>query len=168
MIGSKDIKRRAGRICVYGFLFLFIACLIGTVVFTGAAILDNIPSGAVMFFNLSQCPKGWTELVEAKGRYIVGLPKDGTLGATVGVELKDRENRAVGRHTHTIVDPGHSHNIKAIGRYDGNIKAYLSGSTNQASNLNSEQSKTNITIKEAGEVEGTNAPYLQLLICKKN
>jgi len=46
-----------------------------------------IPSGAVIFFNLASCPQGWRELTSARGRYIVGLPAGGTLGATVGTAL---------------------------------------------------------------------------------
>jgi hypothetical protein len=40
---------------------------------------DTTPAGAVMFFNLATCPPGWTELVSARGRYLVGLPSAGTL-----------------------------------------------------------------------------------------
>ncbi|MGE0788106.1 MAG: hypothetical protein AB7S26_20715 [Sandaracinaceae bacterium] len=58
-----------------------------------------VPSGAIMYFNASTCPAGWTEVTAARGRTIVGLAGSaGTVGGTVGVALTDRENRG---HTHT-------------------------------------------------------------------
>jgi hypothetical protein len=71
----------------------------------------GVPSGAVMFFHLSTCPNGWTELSAARGRYIVARPAGGTLGATKGTALSNLENRTVGRHTHGVTDPGHAHGI---------------------------------------------------------
>ena len=59
----------------------------------------EVPSGAVMFFNLSSCPSGWTEMTDARGRAIVGLPARGTLAGTAGSELSDLENR---EHTHDV------------------------------------------------------------------
>lgn len=164
---GKEVTKKGGKIYIYGCIIVGTICLIGMLIFTGAALQSSIPQGAVMFFNLPQCPEGWDKVVAAEGRYIVGLPANGTLGATVGVALKDNENRAVGKHTHAILDPGHIHNIKAIGQYDGSIKAFLSGSTNAANNINSETTKTGIAIQEAGDVEGTNAPYIQLMVCEK-
>lgn len=153
----------------YGYMYLFsgLCFFIFIFLFYGSAKEESIPTGAVMFFNLSQCPSGWEEMVEGRGRYIVGLPAGGTPGATIGVALQNKENRTTGKHTHTVIDPGHVHNIKAVGQYDGKIKAYLSGSTNTANIISSELAKTGIMIQEAGEVEGTNAPYVQLLVCVK-
>lgn len=59
------------------------------------------PSGAVMYFDLPACPEGWSELVAARGRSLVGLPSGGTAGGTVGAPLGNLENRA---HTHAV-DP---------------------------------------------------------------
>lgn len=87
-----------------------------------------IPTGAVMPFNLTSCPSGWSDYTAASGRYIVGLPSGGTLAGTTGTALTNAENRAVGQHnhtgttnahlhtlpslahTHSITDPGHAHN----------------------------------------------------------
>ncbi|MBN1485581.1 MAG: hypothetical protein JXA37_12765, partial [Chloroflexia bacterium] len=60
------------------------------------------PPGAVMFFALSSCPAGWTELTQAQGRVIVGLVPAGTLSGTVGVPLTDLEDRT---HTHDVDPP---------------------------------------------------------------
>src|SRR3954452_5931281 len=51
---------------------------------TGAPGADSIaPAGAVMFFDLAQCPGGWSDYTKARGRYIVGNLSTGTLGALV-------------------------------------------------------------------------------------
>jgi hypothetical protein len=70
----------------------------------------NVPSGAVMHFNLAGCPTGWSALVAAQGRYLVGVLPIGTLGATVGTALTDQQNRATGIHSHTASSPSHTHN----------------------------------------------------------
>lgn len=65
----------------------------------------EVPQGAVMYFNLSSCPTGWTELTIAQGRTLVGLPSEGTLSGTVGSSLGDLENRS---HSHSINPPSTS------------------------------------------------------------
>ncbi len=58
------------------------------------------PTGAVMFFNLAECPEGWDELEEARGRTVVGMNGSaGDLLGTVGVAL---DNLGTVSHGHTI------------------------------------------------------------------
>jgi len=38
-----------------------------------AAVLDPVPSGAVMAFNLDACPTGWRDFMQAQGRFIAGV-----------------------------------------------------------------------------------------------
>ncbi len=128
------------------------------------------PAGAVSFFNLAACPSGWTELVAARGRYIVGLPAGGALAGTVGTALTNLENRPVGQHTHAVNDPGHTHEFAlSRGETDAAGTAYdraaLAGSTQFHSTL---PAQTGITINPAGSVAGTNAPYIQLRVCQKS
>lgn len=52
-----------------------------------------VPTGAVMFFDLSQCPKGWSAFGDGQGRAIVG----GSPGVTVGSPLASGEDRS---HNH--------------------------------------------------------------------
>ena len=133
------------------------------------AAVDEIPSGAVMYFNLSSCPIGWTELTAARGMYIVGLPLSGTLAGTAGTALSNLENRPVGQHNHGITDSGHTHtyNVDYDTTPDGG-----SGPPNGEDSINSTETTnsatTGITINNAGSVVGTNAPYIQLLVCQKN
>ena len=75
----------------------------------------GVPSTAVMFFNNTVCPSGWTAISAAQGRYLVGLPTSGTLAGTTGTALSNQENRPVGQHNHGVSDPGHAHSYEDIG-----------------------------------------------------
>jgi hypothetical protein len=131
------------------------------------------PAGAVMFFNLAACPTGWTELTTARGRYIVGRPSAGTLGATVGTALTDLENRPTGRHSHPITDPGHTHLTSVLNGTTANATGFAflrATSTGFTLDWTSDSSTTGITVNNStgtSGVAGTNAPYLQLLTCQK-
>ena len=50
---------------------------------------NSVPTGAVMFFDLDACPKGWDGFAGAHGRSVVG----GTPGTSVGQALSTGENR---------------------------------------------------------------------------
>ncbi len=128
----------------------------------------GLPSGAVMFFNLSTCPSGWTDYSSAQGRYLVGKLPGGTLGATVGTAFTvDQENRAVGQHNHPITDPGHTHNLKA-GGVGGAGGSYTVNPDQPAVPGFIANATTGITVNATGTVTGTNAPYIQLLACQKS
>ena len=120
-----------------------------------------------MFFNLPSCPNGWSELTAAKGRYVVALPSGGTLGATAGTPLTNQENRAAGQHNHTITDPGHTHSYVNNAIY----QSYCGSNycqTQYGAAQTTGASPTGITVDSYGAVAGTNAPYIQLLVCQKN
>jgi len=128
----------------------------------------------VSFFNLATCPAGWSELTAARGRYIVGLPTSGTLAAAVGTALANSESRAVGLHSHGVFSPSHSHaynlpNAIVIQNGTGaNGSSAVSGPTfGILSSNNTTSASPGITVQNAGEVAGTNAPYIQLLTCQK-
>jgi len=189
---------------------------------TASVIVQQVenPSGAVMFFDLAECPDGWTELADARGRYLVGLPDGGVRGDTVGTTLSALENRAVGQHDHIVDDPGHGHQVNDSGHnhaltdpghdhsindpgHDHDINLYTSGdhgavddanSGNEGSTKTEEEdtgisinnsgtgitlgsntsgvslnnNTTGATVENAGSVAGTNAPYIQLLVCRKD
>jgi hypothetical protein len=127
------------------------------------------PAGAVSFFNLAACPSGWTELTSGRGRYLVGRPSNGTLAGTVGTALTNLENRPVGQHNHGITDPGHDHNtVLPIGGDENIFSGYDLAGQNSTRSHASDDSQTGITVNNAGAVAGTNAPYIQLLVCQKD
>jgi hypothetical protein len=129
------------------------------------------PAGAVMHFDLPACPAGWTEYGAGRGRYLVGLPSGGTAGAAVGTALADQEDRPVGQHTHGVTDPGHSHTVAYDTEMLANRGSTIGGTRRVGiddSTANSSVVTTGIGINPAGAVAGTNAPYIQLLVCRKD
>jgi microcystin-dependent protein len=70
---------------------------------------NSVPSGAVMAFNLSACPTGWTGLALFGGRTIIGVNTAGgnglsqrNLGDTAGEEHHTMVVAEMPSHTHTI------------------------------------------------------------------
>jgi hypothetical protein len=133
------------------------------------------PTGAVNFFALASCPAGWSPFADAQGRYIVGLPQGGVLAKATGTPLTDGEDRAAGQHTHGVTDPGHAHtavvdpilvggNVAAI-RFQGTAD---DGTGFVQQTLSTDAAPTNLTVNPFGTVAGTNAPYVQLLACRKD
>ena len=113
-----------------------------------------VAPGGVAFFNLEECPAGWREYVPARGRVVVGVNPDGVLEAEVGTALGDRENRPAGRHSHLAgVNP-------RSGTNEGN-------NTLVTSNLGVTASLGGVVLPGGSGVDGTNAPYVQLLACEK-
>lgn len=133
--------------------------------------LSQTPSDMVLFFDLSSCPTGWSEFTSARGRYIVGLPSGGTLNGTAGTALSDQENRPVGQHTHTVNSSQHRHTVYAVNSIGLAGTDYGQGaSSTQAVHYNETAGNayTGITLANSGTVAGTNAPYIQLLVCQKD
>ncbi len=133
---------------------------------------SGVPAGFVGFFNLSSCPTGWSALNEARGRYLVGLPSGGTLAGTKGTALSNLEDRAVSQHSHTVNDPGHTHLVPlwhtfTRWQFSSNNGWEVGGSTGEGY-MYPNNATTGITVNNAGTVAGTNAPYLQLLVCQKD
>ena len=108
-----------------------------------------------MFFNLSSCPSGWTALAAAQGRYLVGLTSGGTLGGAVGTALTNSEDRPTG---------GHVHPIYIYGSGGDTARRIIKGIS---SNATVELLQPSDVLPPDGSLAGTNAPYLQLLVCQK-
>lgn len=128
----------------------------------------GVPTGAVMAFNLASCPSGWTEYTSARGRYVVGLPSGGTLNGTAGTALSNLEDRPVGQHSHTITDPGHQHGVNGGAGWANDSYFTMTNSGTQYGVKYTGVGYTYITVNNAGTTAGTNAPYIQLLICQKS
>ena len=127
-----------------------------------------LPSGAVMFFTLSSCPSGWSALGAAQGRYLVGLPAGGTLGGTEGTPLTNLENRSTGSHVHGVVNLVHTHDV-TYSVNSGSGPLIPDGGYYKSGSLDIVTSPPTYTVQPpTGSVAGTNAPYLQLLVCRKD
>jgi len=116
------------------------------------------PSGAVIAFDLDQCPAGWEEFDLAKGRVIVG-----TKGSENG--LTDRQRGyCAGEENHTLtVDemPAHSHSFSthySSGRHSGRVTGDYT-----------RYGYSSVTTSSSGGNKSHNnmPPYTVLLYCKK-
>jgi hypothetical protein len=111
------------------------------------------PQHAVMFFNLTSCPAGWSEFEASRGRYVVSMQPGGLLGATEGGALSDQENRPAGAHSHSI---------------GGESTSFPGGTTHVIFGTTGEPPGGSLSTDSGGlVVPGTNAPYIQLLACEK-
>ncbi|WP_157739014.1 hypothetical protein [Labrenzia sp. VG12] len=153
-----------------------------------------IPRGSIVFFRDTECPNdAWRPYDNARGRYVVALNQGGVLGATVGNPLEDKEQRAVGQHSHVASGVSeHTHVAAVAGNHTHTYRSTDNGTLNDnrsnfaggAMRFGRVDTKTsggggnhthqldaagahNHNISNAGEKEGTNAPYIQLLACEK-
>lgn len=75
-----------------------------------------VPKGAVMAFNLKECPKGWTPLETLSGRVIVGA------GAGDGLTQRDLGQKGGVETVKLAINqlPAHSHRLPTDGAQPGN------------------------------------------------
>lgn len=131
----------------------------------------STPTGAIMFFNSATCPAGWSEVTAARGRYLVGWDSTkgiSSLGFSVGIALNDKEDRSTGQHLHAQFDPGHSHGgIPVIG-YVSDNRGGGGAEYGQVGWTATSPAITGFAVGgvDGGAIAGTNAPYLQLLVCQ--
>ena len=162
-------------------LELFLASMLGAVMATvlyisvrpAEAAYTPVPTGAILYFDKSTatgCPNGWTEFTSARGAYIVGLTNGGTKNTLVGSALSNQENRPAGNHNHnaTVNDTA----SKVTWPPTGSDNPFNSGSNGITTYVNT---GITVTIQNGGGgtagqagVTGTNAPYIQLLVCQKS
>ena len=140
---------------------------------------DSTPAGTIAYFDLTTCPTGWSEVPSAKGRYLVGTQNSANKNLTVGQALGDGENRAIGQHNHSAWQDSHQHATYYEyngGTTDGDNVVYawwgwphfLYGSSHGGGWTGSDWRQPGVYTSNAGSVAGTNAPYVEFLVCKKN
>lgn len=121
---------------------------------------SGVPSGAVMFFNLASCPGGWSEVLSARGRYLVGVYPSAKRGQVVGTPLSIEEDRPTGDHRHHM------------SFYESSVSGQIvSGQGNQVSTPLAAQITEWLeagTPMDPQPAVGTNAPYMTFLACQKN
>ena len=128
----------------------------------------QIPTSMVAFFVGGACPTGWTEYTALRGKMAVGLVSGGADEGGAGTALTNTENRAVGPHTPSVTDPGHGHSVKVDTTGTGTSFPQAGGSHTSTIAGAATSSTTGISLVNAGSVAGTNAPYVQLIACKKD
>ncbi len=154
------------------------------------AVEGQVPSGTVAFFDLANCPTGWSELTEARGRTIVGLVGSaGTLKGQVGTALTDREDRT---HSHSVPaattgsDGAHNHRWYDNGTFSSSGSALPLGPAAVAAGggftfpnistdsgpyyTDNEAAHTHsITARTSGNANTSDVmPYVQLLVCRRD
>lgn len=119
----------------------------------GDLIGEEVVSGVVMAFNLTNCPTGWSELIDARGRTVIGKSSSYPLGSMGGEAT----------HTLTVAEmPSH--------RHGGDEKAWVApGSPGQivvADDASGNDWYT--TYVGGGQPHNTMQPYIALLYCVKD
>jgi len=119
--------------------------------------LADAPSGMVVAFDGASCPQGWSELVAARGRSIMGAGQgtgltNRTVGETVGAET----------HTLNVAEmPSHNHGLYTFANSSQGDGAFFWGT---ASNTQGVSTST----AGGGQAHGIMQPYIVLLLCQKD
>ena len=137
------------------------------------AIGGGTPIGAIMAFNLTACPAGWTEYTASRGAFLRGI--DNGAGRDPGGTRSPGSyvGDTLASHTHGVNDPGHSHMITWSQSGWGGVNmngSYLSGIDDNRGgekSLGSSVSTTGITIQATGSSE-TAPKNVAVLFCSKN
>lgn len=127
-----------------------------------------VPGGVVAFFMRPSCPQGWQDDEKYQGRYLVGIHSDQIeqLGKPVGEALKPGESRPAGQHTHEMT----GYELSGSGdQIQYNPPRVQRGGEPYHPLMTKGLSSTTLKLlKDKQQVpEGTNAPYVPLLACRK-
>jgi hypothetical protein len=130
-----------------------------------------VPAGAVMAFDLTACPEGWTPLADAQGRVIVGTGGALARNAKVGADQVTLSSAQMPAHTHSVTDPGHAHTVDNTINYG--LPPVFSTAGNQGvgqASISSRNATTGISLQSTGGGQpfDNRQASLALLYCKKN
>jgi len=115
----------------------------------------GIPSGAITAFDLDSCPVGWSELITARGRVVVGLnPGDASFnsrGETGGAKTHTLTISEMPSHTHSEVRESFTRGAQGYAPgFMSNPKTVQTGATGNNQPHNNLQ------------------PYISFIYCRKN
>jgi hypothetical protein len=169
-------------------VLVFVLSLALVVTLTGQVLIPGgtVPSGGIIMVSSGGCPSGWSELTEARGRYVVGVPASGTLLATVGSAMTDAQNLSVtptftgstlAAHQHAVPVSRNSSRLTASVPYGANGTSHSNG--DYANVAASTGTDTGFMLSESvsgGTPAGTNsavttgalAPYVQVRLCRRS
>lgn len=126
------------------------------------ALQISVPKGAVMAFNLTECPKGWTMFGAASGRVIVGAGSGNGLtpravGSTGGAETHVLSLAEIPRHRHDTTEAG-----------DANSTFGISGEKRARHGVSWAQFATSFTDYAGdGQPHNNMPPFHTLLYCER-
>jgi hypothetical protein len=114
-------------------------------------VVGTIPSGLMSYFFRDVCPKHWTQVVDASGRILIGLPAGGTASARFGgPPLSSGEDR---KHSHRVSGTMTTL-VQEVAAASGGAGGYGANGTYPYNGITEESS--------------TFEPYLALLLCRKD
>jgi microcystin-dependent protein len=156
----------------------------------------EIPTGAVMAFNLSACPSGWTAMTNMLGRFPVGAGGGYSLGDQGGADTvalsvaqmpshnhsanpPNTSSTTTGNHSHSITSTQYSaadgvsgsDNPRAGATSSSRYTAAIAGSvTNTTGNHNHSVNipSFNTSSVGSGTAHENRPPYMALLYCQKD
>lgn len=115
----------------------------------------EVPSGAVMAFNLASCPAGWSDYSPANGRQIIGSDATYSRGSTGGSAS----------HTLTIAQmPSHTHSLSINAGGESVVKTSVVGGSVAPYQYISYTTGASGT----GQAYSIMDPYVALKYCRKN
>lgn len=122
----------------------------------------NAPTGAVMAFNLTECPAGWKIFEAAKGRTIVGAGQgtnltNRALGDTGGTEQHTLTVAQLPSHSHHGAINAHGNSYHTGGQPGLNMHVYGQGTTRSNA----------VSYTGSGEAHNIMQPFVTLLYCEK-
>ncbi|MCO4746244.1 MAG: hypothetical protein KC912_15710 [Proteobacteria bacterium] len=78
---------------------LWVLALLFAPALADTGVVEEIPVGSVLYMNAAACPEGWTEPFEQRGRIVVGVTSNNSIGDTSGEPLEAGEDR---EHGHAV------------------------------------------------------------------
>lgn len=142
---------------------------------SGALAQQVVPAGAVMPFDLDQCPAGWMPLTAAAGKVVIGTGPGIKRGMAIGADSVVLNESQIPAHSHGIDDPGHQHtplgtNFITAGGDGASPAKVMTGSASFSFTGLTGSSKTGITGTAAaggGKPFDNRQASVPLLYCKK-
>ena len=132
------------------------------IIFPDGSFFNGIPSGAVLPFNSTICPTGWSNFTQAFGRVIIGVGQGNDGTETLTVELGDTE----GEYNHTLTEeemPSHTHSYT---HFSGSL---ANGATFGVDDNNPKPDQSATTGSGGNDDPHNNVqPYYALLYCVKD
>ncbi|MFO0617130.1 MAG: hypothetical protein U0414_31325 [Polyangiaceae bacterium] len=136
----------------------------------------DVPSGAVVAFDLPACPTGWSDYAAAGGRTIIGVNPAGgnglsarALGDTVGTEAHAMTVAEMPPHTHTIYlrAPGSGPNV-GYWTHDWTNEIVGAGGDSQPTIGAGFQNFMNAEVQGGGGPFNVMQPSLALRYCRRD